>query len=278
MMFFRSKDKNLNERTFVDVLKEWIETIITAGLMALFIRAFFVQAYKIPTGSMEPTLIGAEPSKNHAQTIGDHLLVEKITYGIMIPIVNVRLPAFRTPKRGDIIIFKYPEDPSKDYIKRLVGLPGETFQIKNKVIYINGKQINEPWLKYGWSKHHNSPFVLDESESQRDNMGPIIIPKKGDRIVLKGDRIYVNNNFIENKKILSYYSREIIKEYFDLYNKSLSKVKETVYVANEDCYFVMGDNRDNSSDSRFWGFLTHRYIRGKPLLKYWPPNRIGIPE
>ncbi len=280
-MFWKKEKKEKRKekkkkKNWIDIIKEWIETIVTAGLMALFIRAFFVQAYKIPTGSMEPTLIGSEPSKNHTQTIGDHLLVEKITYGIVIPFTDIRLPAIHKPRRGDIVIFKYPYDTKKDYIKRVIGLPGETIQIINKEVYINGKKLKEPWLRFGWKKHHNSPFTNTAEEAPRDNLGPLIIPKKGDKIVLKGDRIYINNNFIFNRKIISYYTKEIILDYFHLYKKSITPAGNNVYIAKYDCYFVMGDNRDNSSDSRFWGFLPYKYIRGKPLIKYWPPTRIGL--
>lgn len=286
-MFWKKKDtKKKEKKSWKDIVKEWIETIVTAGLMALFIRAFFVQAYKIPTGSMEPTLIGAEPSKNHSQTIGDHLLVEKITYGIVIPFTDIRLPYIHKPRRGDIVIFKYPYNVSKDYIKRVIGLPGETIQIISKVVYINGKRLDEPWLRFGWNRHHNSPFTNSAEESPRDNLGPLIIPKKGDKIMFRDDKIYINNKFIFNKKIISFYTKEVIKEYLEYYatpilnkdelkgSKKLSPNKQ--YIVKYDCYFVMGDNRDNSSDSRFWGFLPYSYIRGKPLIKYWPPTRIGF--
>jgi len=275
-MFIKKKKVETKKKSFKELVKEWVETIVTAAIWALLIRAFFVQAYKIPTGSMEPTLIGAEASKNHPSTIGDHLLAEKIIYGISIPYTSIRLPRIRAPHRGDVIIFEYPYDTSRDYVKRVIGLPGETIQIINKIVYINGKKLEEPWLRFGWNKHHNSSFTNNATESPRDNFGPVIIPKEGDRIVLKDDRIYVNNKFIFNKKIVSYYSKEVVSDYFEQYKKSITPQGNNSYIVKYDCYFVMGDNRDNSSDSRFWGFVPYKYIKGKPLVKYWPPTRIGL--
>ena len=114
------------------VIRDWVESIIIAFLLALVIRTFLVQAFKIPTGSMRMTLIE-----------GDLILVNKFIYGAKIPFTNLRLPALRPPKRGDVIVFIYPEDKSKDFIKRLVGLPGDLVEIKGGSIYINDKPISE---------------------------------------------------------------------------------------------------------------------------------------
>ncbi len=259
---------------------EGVETSETATRIVLIIRFLFIQAYKIPTGSMEPTLLGSEASLNHSRGWGDHLLVEKITYGIplFIPFTDnliVRLPAIRKIRHGDIVVFKYPHDPKKDYIKRVIGLPGDEIQIKNKKVYINKKKLDEPWLKYG-KKHFTSKYLESGEESPRDNFGPIIIPKEGDNIRFMNDRIYINDKFIYNKKIISMYSREVTGEYFKLYEKSITPSGENKYIAKYDCYFVMGDNRDNSSDSRYWGFLPCKYISGKPLVKYLPFTRMGL--
>lgn len=197
-------------------IQEWIETLLWAIILALFIRAIFIQAYKIPTGSMQPTLLGSQD-----YGIGDHLLVNKFIYGSML-FEKWRLPIIRKPKRGDVIVFKYPKDPKVYYVKRCIGLPGETLEIRNKRVYINGKLLDEPWLRrYPIDRYFSDKDnFLPKELSPRDNFGPITIPK--------------------------------------------------------DSYFAMGDNRDNSSDSRFWGILNYKYLRGEAIVIYWPLKRIRI--
>ncbi len=182
------------------VVREYAESIIIAILIALFIRAFVIQAFKIPSGSMEPTLL-----------IGDHLLVNKFIYGIRIPFTDRKVFAVHQPERGDIIVFIYPVDQSKDFIKRVIGLPGETVEIRHKKIYINGKLLEPDYGTY------REPQVTNQVP--RDNFGPVVVPK--------------------------------------------------------DHVFVMGDNRDRSYDSRFWGFVAYDKIKGKALIIYWSWNRQG---
>lgn len=176
--------------------REYAEAIIVAVLLALFIRTFVIQAFKIPSGSMLPTLL-----------IGDHLLVNKFIYGIRVPFNGKVLVPIKEPKSGDIIVFKFPKDRSIDYIKRVVGVPGDTIQVKNKKLYRNSKRIDDPHA------HFTSTIVLPAGVSPKDNFGPITVP--------------------------------------------------------EGKYFVMGDNRDNSSDSRFWGFVDKRDVLGKAIIIYW---------
>lgn len=176
--------------------REYAEAIIVAVLLALFIRTFVIQAFKIPSGSMLPTLL-----------IGDHLLVNKFIYGIRVPFNGKVLVPIKEPKSGDIIVFKFPKDRSIDYIKRVVGVPGDTIQVKNKKLYRNSKQVDDPHA------HFTSTIVLPAGVSPKDNFGPITVP--------------------------------------------------------EGKYFVMGDNRDNSSDSRFWGFVDKRDVLGKAIIIYW---------
>lgn len=161
------------------IVREYVEAIIVAVALALVIRTFVIQAFKIPSGSMLQTL-----------QIGDHVLVNKFIY------------TFTDPERGDIIVFKYPEDPSRDFIKRVIGLPGEVIEVKDRIVYINGKPIKEDYLN-----KPNSEFSVYNNASRRR------IPP--------------------------------------------------------DCYFMMGDNRDNSMDSRKWGFLKSDLVRGKALIIYF---------
>ncbi len=183
-------------------LREYFESIVIAVILALFIRTFVVQAFKIPTGSMEENLL-----------IGDHLLVNKFVLGPvggglerhLLPIADVR--------RGDIVVFKYPEEPDRDFIKRVIGLPDETLEVRQKRVYINGRALEEPYAHF--LEPPSQPSALHEVTSfdVREQYGPVRIPR--------------------------------------------------------DHYFVMGDNRDNSQDSRYWGFLPRSYIKGKALMVYW---------
>ena len=178
------------------VVREYAEAIAIAILLALFIRTFVVQAFKIPSGSMLPTLL-----------IGDHLLVNKFIYGIRVPFSGKVLIPLKDPKSGDIIVFKFPKDRSIDYIKRVVGVPGDKIEVKNKKVYRNDKLAEDPFA------HFTSTTILPGSVSPKDNFGPITVP--------------------------------------------------------EGKYFVMGDNRDNSSDSRFWGFVDLKAVSGKAFIIYW---------
>lgn len=195
--------ENNAEKTYSkSTTRECIEAIIIAFLLAFFIRAFVVQAFKIPSGSMKPTLL-----------VGDHILVSKFMYGIKIPFVEKDLVRFSDPARQDIIVFRYPVDPSKDFIKRVIGLPGDKVRIEDKKVYVNDKLLNEPYAV------HSDKRILPSNVSPRDNMATIIVPP---------------NNL-----------------------------------------FVMGDNRDESYDSRFWKFVDMGEIKGKAFIIYWSWNREG---
>jgi signal peptidase I len=181
-------------------LREWGESIVIALILAMFIRTFVIQAFKIPSGSMIPTLL-----------IGDHLLVSKFVYGIRLPLIGKTIFKFKDPQRGDVIVFICPVDRSKDFIKRVIGLPGDKIEIINKKVYINGKLYADPHAYY------SDPHILPKDVSPRDNFGPIVVPPHK--------------------------------------------------------YFVMGDNRDSSWDSRFWGFVDRNDILGKALIIYWSWER-----
>ena len=140
---------------------EYAKAIGTALLLALFIRAYFVQAFKIPSGSMIPSLL-----------IGDHLLVNKFIYGTKIPFSDKRIFVLRKPQKGDIIVFKYPEDPSRDFIKRLIAVEGDVIESKNKIIYVNGKPAYEPYTQ------HTDGSLKPGGIEPRDNFGPYIVPRE----------------------------------------------------------------------------------------------------
>jgi signal peptidase I len=179
------------------LLWEYVKAVLTALVLALIIRAFVIQAFTIPSGSMIPTLL-----------VGDYILVNKFLLGspVDIPFTNInlfRMPGLRRPHKGDVIVFKFPVDPSKDFIKRVVAVGGDTIEARDKVIYVNGQPANEPFMR------HTDNLVLPN----RDNFGPIEIP--------------------------------------------------------QDKYFCMGDNRDNSRDSREWGFVDIKDVKGKALIIYF---------
>ena len=142
------------------ILREWIESIMIAVVLALFIRTFFVQAFRIPSGSMRDTLME-----------GDKIMVNKLLFGPKIPLTSFSFPSIREPRRGDIVVFVYPQDRSKDFIKRVVAVGGDTVEIQDKRLIVNGDEQTEPF------KQHISPQVLSEKQSPRDNMPPITVPK-----------------------------------------------------------------------------------------------------
>lgn len=164
------------------LFREYVEAILVAVLITLFVRTFIAQAFRIPSGSMLPTLL-----------IGDQLLVDKLVY------------RFHQPKRGDIVVFKYPEDESRDFIKRIIGLPGDTIEVRNKTVFLNGAPLDDIWGHHDESDGFRIPV--------RDDFGPVTVPRGH--------------------------------------------------------YFMMGDNRENSQDSRFWGYLEHDKIIGRAFIIYW---------
>jgi signal peptidase I len=182
-------------------LRETIEAIVVAFAIALVIRTFVIQAFKIPSGSMIPTL-----------QIGDHILVNKFLLGtpVDIPFTNIhlfRMPGLRKPQRGDIIVFKYPEDPTRDFIKRTIGIEGDVIESKDKTLFVNNRKLVESYTQ------HVDDLIKPSGMEKRDNFGPITVPK--------------------------------------------------------DSVFVMGDNRDQSYDSRFWGFVDLSKVKGKAIIIYW---------
>lgn len=207
------KEKQEGEPRKKSLFREYLEAAVIAVLLALFIRAFVVQAFKIPSGSMKPTLL-----------IGDHILVNKFIYGVKIPFTDRYILQIKKPKRGDIVVFKWPGDERKDFIKRVVGVGGDTVVIKDDVLYVNNDEIETTYVgKYrdrelgrahqyleslGETKH----YILDVHK-KTENFGPKVVP--------------------------------------------------------ENAIFVMGDNRDQSLDSRYWGVVSLNKVKGKAFIIYW---------
>ncbi len=179
--------------------REYFESIVIAVILALFIRTWVVQAFKIPTGSMEQNLL-----------IGDHLLVNKFIFSPALTRAEELLLPIGSVQRGDVVVFKYPEEPERDFIKRVIGLPGETLAVRQRAVFINEKPLDEPYLQAHWGANSGAELAAVD---QRDSFGPVTVP--------------------------------------------------------EGHYFVMGDNRDNSQDSRYWGPLPATYLKGKALVIYW---------
>jgi signal peptidase I len=195
---------------------EWTKAISTAIVLFLVIRTFLFEAFKIPTGSMEGTLL-----------VGDFLLVNKAVYGAEIPGTHQHLPAFSAPKRGDVIVFLPPHDPHRNYVKRIVGVTGDTLEMRDKVLYLDGHPQVEPYARHTdpltdpssddmlWQLQYlaRRPAHWSDYRPSRDNWGPVVVP--------------------------------------------------------EGKFFALGDNRDNSEDSRFWGFLDGSAIKGRPIFVYY---------
>ena len=209
--------RHVNKRRGIGLgfLWEWTKIFWISVALFLVLRTFIVEAFKIPSGSMEHTLL-----------IGDFLLVNKMAYGAEIPFTHKRLPALREPQRGDVIVFDAPEDVSKTYVKRLVGVPGDTLEMKDGVLLRNGIRLTETYVvhsapevdrveeRFRWQRD----FVVRSHATvgyypSRNNWGPLVIPDKN--------------------------------------------------------YFVLGDNRDNSSDSRYWGFVSDSLVKGRPFVIYY---------
>lgn len=188
-----------SQRPVKPLWREYGEALFIALILAMVIRTFVVQAFKIPSESMVKTLL-----------VGDHLLASKFSYGIKIPFTHTYIYKGEDPVKGDIIIFEYPNDPSVDYIKRIVGTPGDTIEVRNKQLFRNGEPVKESFVRF------TEP---DRIQPVRDNFGPVTVPA--------------------------------------------------------DKYFVMGDNRDNSMDSRFWGFVDRSAIRAKAWRIYWSWGGLG---
>jgi signal peptidase I len=194
------EDKKTERERQKSTAREYFESICVAVILALFIRTFVFQAFKIPTGSMEENLL-----------IGDHLIVNKMLYAPALGGLERALEPIRDVRRGDVVVFKFPNEPERDFIKRVIALPGERIRIENKKIFINGEPLDEPYVFFLEPPGESELGAF--TDARRDNMPELVVPQ--------GE------------------------------------------------YFVMGDNRDNSHDSRFWGTLPRKMLKGRALIIYW---------
>ncbi len=200
---------------FLRAAWEWAKSVQLAIILFLLVRAFLVEAFKIPSGSMEGTLL-----------VGDFLLVNKLVYGAEVPLIDKRLPAVRPPGLGDVVVFQWPEDTEKHFVKRLVGLPGDTLEMRAGVLWRNGAEQSEPYAQrslplrepsgddFRWQRDYLTADAGAQGYNPtRNDWGPLVVPPVH--------------------------------------------------------YFVLGDNRDNSLDSRYWGFVPDSLMRGSPIFVYY---------
>ena len=209
------KKENIKKIKKKSAFREYAEAAAIAILLALIIRTFVIQAFKIPSGSMKPTLL-----------IGDHLLVNKFIYGIKIPFIDRFIVQFKKPARGDIIVFKWPKDESLDFIKRVIGVEGDVIEMEGETLIINGKRIRSEYIR---EYHDRRVLIADKYIEQLGNVEHFILEEPGKSENYHFGPIRVPKNAV----------------------------------------FVMGDNRDNSQDSRYWGFVSLNKIKGKALIIYW---------
>ncbi|MDQ6885943.1 MAG: signal peptidase I [Gemmatimonadota bacterium] len=202
---------------------EWAKSFVIAVFLFLVIRTFLVEAFKIPTGSMERTLM-----------VGDFLLVNKAVYGAEVPFTGKHLPALQSPKHGDVIVFEWPEDRTKNFVKRLIGLPRDTVEMREGQVYLNSVRLSEPYVTHtepnadpsGEEFRWQRDALVRRAEAStgyhpsRNNWGPLLVPERS--------------------------------------------------------YFVLGDNRDNSYDSRYWGFVADSLVKGRPLIVYYSYDRDAL--
>jgi signal peptidase I len=234
-----SKGKKPSDRLyFVNEDTEWAETVFSAVLLASVLMYFVVQAFKIPSGSMEKTLL-----------IGDHLFVNKFIYGARVPISGKRVLPLKKVSRGDVIVFRFPsDDPTelhcgsiqygKDFIKRVVGVPGDQVAVSGGRLFVNGKEVEESYTQYV-DGPHRQPASVRSTSLPRDKYQEL------------------------------WSKHELDKELEDIQKDYFGPVK-----VPDEAYFVMGDNRDRSCDSRYWGPVEAKYLKGKAWFIYWPPSRM----
>ena len=255
-------------RTFKQVVVDNIKSFGSALLVFYFVTTFFVQAFTIPTSSMVATLM-----------VGDFIFVNKFIYGAQtpanIPLTSIelpqyRFPAFREPAQGDVLVFRFPHPELKpdqrglDYIKRCVAVGGQTVEVRNKELYVDSIRFSE---KFNFEGIHYDPNFISRLNDAYppgmgtgDNFGPFRVPAKGDKIPLSPTRV-------ELVKYLALRDGHDFQIRPDGYYVDGNRTEE--YEVGQDYYFMMGDNRDNSLDSRYWGPVPRNHISGEGMLIYW---------
>jgi signal peptidase I len=254
--------------------KGFIRDLVYAAVAVLIINSFVLASFEVPTGSMEDTI-----------KIGDRLFVNKFIFGgvtpYTIPLTSIRIPHFRVPgfrnvRQGDVIVFDWPGNRDRVvkpnqmwYLKRCIALPGDTLRIEQRVVYVNGQRMQNP--EYGKylrpaplpSDYWNPDIFPKDSSFNEDNYGPIVIPKKGMTLTLNSQTFPSWEVFIQREG----HTAELIGDKVSVDGRETSS-----YIVERDYIFAMGDNRDNSLDSRFWGFVPMKDVIGKPMLVYWSWN------
>lgn len=274
----KSEEELKRKKTFAEKVKDFVESLLFAAIAALFIITFIIQNTRIPTGSMEDTIL-----------VGDFVLVNKFIYGASspkyIPFTEIelpffRLPAFKEPKAKDIVVFEYPGDRDQlrpnelnvNYVKRCIGVPGDTIQIIDKVVFVNSKEFWIPsHIKYLKSfvnpKEYIEPRIFPKGMPwNEDNYGPLIVPKKGYTIKLNLENVEQWRTIID---------REFGKRVVNIKGNvvTIEDLPVTSYTFKKDYYFMMGDNRDDSLDSRFWGFVSRDMVVGEAFITLFSWDR-----
>ncbi len=277
MSLFKKEEEKEPKKPVVKTQKqrviEFWKNLLFAAVAAFLIKTFLIETSRVPTGSMEQTI-----------KVGDFLFVNKFVYGSSsprnVPFTNIELPYFqmpalRDPHRGDIVVFEYPGDRDEmaspeitNYVKRCIGVPGDTIEIVDKVVFVNGKEAPRPSHiqyinNYCTPKGIPNPRIFPKgSDFNEDNYGPIVVPKKGDVIKLTTDNVEKWRTIID---------RELGKRSVTVEGNQIMIDGKPVksYTLQKDYYFMMGDNRDDSADSRFWGFVPRDKVIGQAFMIYW---------
>ncbi len=266
----QGEEKAGQEKVSAVSARDYVKTVLVTLAVAMVLKMFVVEAYRIPSGSMENTLL-----------VGDFLLVNKLAYGARtprtIPFTNVKLSGFTLPlvggvERGDVVVFEFPQSPEAEsadqvnYIKRCIGLPGDTVLIREGSVFVNGKEMSLPpnakKMRAGSSAWEMGIRSVPGGRGfTEDDYGPIVVPRKGDRLRLKGEAME------EWKALILQEGHRLYRGADDIVYVDGEQAEE--YYVERDYYFVLGDNRHNSLDSRFWGFVPDDNLVGEALMIYW---------